>query len=344
MPKFRILSLDGGGIMGTFTASLLAVLEEELGGEPIGGYFDLIAGTSTGGIVAAALALGEPASRVRDFYSTTGKVVFTRPQPCIWQWLSPTRRTVNRLLHQAGLDVDYLLRTKYESEPLEGALRDFFGDRTVGMAGAARLLLPAVDLTRGDTVVFKTPHLPGRNSRDRRLLMRDVVRATTAAPTYFSHSVIRAGSAYCDGGLWANDPGLVAWVEAMKIRELCKRTCDPCFDVDEIEVLSVGTGSNTVSITPPGKRAGVGFWLRHVAELMMLAQVRGTGHELKFLLEDRLHRIDFPKPDHETWKLDSVEQIDKLMHFGHSAAHASLAKLKPIFFASKATPYVPCVD
>jgi hypothetical protein len=346
MAAFRILSLDGGGILGTFGASFLAELEKQLGGEPIGRYFDLIAGTSTGGIIAGALALGEPAQRVRDFYRSDGAGIFERrrPQrPPVWKrpFVALGLAATNIALDKFGLDTDYLVGTKYGSKALEHALASFFAERTIGMA-KTRLLIPAVDLTRGDTVMFKTPHLPGRVSRDPVLLMREVIRATTAAPTFFSAPSIREGSRYCDGGIWANNPGVAAFVEAMKIREDCKRECDTCFDVGEIHMLSIGCGHIGASLAPPDDQAGVGYWAAgRITEWMMRTQALGAEHQLHYLLGDRVHRVNFLLPDKETWAMDSARRVRELLHIGQERAHAELAKLRGVFFANVAEPFVP---
>ena len=205
--QFRILSLDGGGIMGAYSASFLATLEKQFGGQPLGRYFDLIAGTSTGGIIAAALALGETASRVSDFYQHEGRKIFERERTW-WEKVSPTRWLADRLLAKAGLDTAWLLRPKYGKEALEAALGRFFQARQMEEATTARLVMPVVDLGRCETPVCKTPHLPGRNSRDRKMLIRDAVRATTAAPTYFSHAEIGTGGNFATAGFGRTIP---AW-------------------------------------------------------------------------------------------------------------------------------------
>jgi hypothetical protein len=103
---FRILSLDGGGIRGAFTAAFLADIERRLGCR-VADHFDLIAGTSTGGIIAAALAAGEPASRVVEFYRSRGPRIFTRPEPGRLQRV--LAYLPDRLLARVGLDVQSLL-------------------------------------------------------------------------------------------------------------------------------------------------------------------------------------------------------------------------------------------
>jgi patatin-like phospholipase/acyl hydrolase len=144
---FRILSLDGGGIRGAFAAAFLARIEQEIG-TPITDHFDLIAGTSTGGITALALGLGEPAARIRDLYEKRGSQIFTRRGhvriPC-WQraCLTFAKRKF------PTLDLGVLQRSKYPAEPLREALTEVFGSRTLEEATASRLVIPSVDLTGG---------------------------------------------------------------------------------------------------------------------------------------------------------------------------------------------------
>lgn len=211
---FRILSLDGGGIRGAFGAGFLACLEERLQCR-VSEFFDLIAGTSTGAIIAAAVAMGEPASRIKQFYRERGSVIFRRPwerpAPSLWEGLKRSVRRApiwcaNRRLRRFGIDYDWLLHPKYDGDELRRSLVEVFGEHTLEAVRRSRLVIPSVDLTRGHTVVFKTPHMPGL-VRDRRYRIVDVLLATTAAPTYLPHATIGNGSAYVDGGIWANNPG-----------------------------------------------------------------------------------------------------------------------------------------
>jgi patatin-like phospholipase/acyl hydrolase len=337
MSKFRILSLDGGGIRGAFTAAFLAELEKSLD-KPVAKYFDLVAGTSTGGIIATALALGEPAERIRAFYESKGPQIFKRQGPGTLPFWA-CRPVINRFLARYGLDVDYLLQSKYDSVEMERALKEVFESRTLNDAKTIRLVIPAVDLSGGKTIVFKTPHLPHASSRDRHYLAADVVLATTAAPTYFPHAVIRQGSAYCDGGLWANNPSIVAYAEAVKIRECCKRQdVDPCFELQDISMLSIGTGTARYSMVPPEKKAGLGWWGPRIVDVMSHSQSQGMRWLSDFILGDRHHRVDYDVPD-SNWKLDSIELLDRLFHFGRQEAHNQLAALRPKFFREEAPPY-----
>jgi uncharacterized protein len=305
MAKFKILSLDGGGIRGAFTAALLAEVETSVG----------IAGTSTGGIIAMALALGEPADRIRTFYESKGPKIFVR-RPLAAMALWSCRPVMNRFLRRFGLDVDCLLQAKYDSAELAKALKEVFEGRTVNDATVARLVIPAVDLSGGNTIVFKTPHLPHAASRDRHYLATDVVLATAAAPTYFPHAAIRPGSAYCDGGLWANNPAMIAYTEATKIQGCCKREgVDPCFELGDIWMLS-----GTVFDDPSGAKGRVGMVGPRIIDVMSQSQSQGTQWLTNFILGDRHYRVDYDVPD-DSWKLDSVDKLEQFTHFGTQAAH-----------------------
>jgi uncharacterized protein len=337
---FRILSLDGGGIRGAFTASFLATIEEKLG-HSITDHFDLLAGTSTGGIIAVALALGERCDRVRDFYSEHGPAIFTRrKQLPIPLWLRLPARLANCLLARFKLDVDLIRQSRYDGESLKAALEEVFGGRTIEEA-TRRLLIPSVDLISGKTVVFKTPHQPDF-IRDRHISAVDVILATTAAPTYFPHSVMKPGTAYTDGGVWANNPSMAAYVEAIKIRQVCERPdVDPLFTSDDIQLLSIGTGTPNYSIKAPESGTGVGWWAGHLLDVVSMSQAQGVHNQTNYVLGKRYHRVDFDVPD-SSWSLDSVDLIPKLLHIGREKAAEHFAHLKHEFFSSTIShPYRP---
>lgn len=169
-PPYRVLALDGGGIKGTFSASVLADFEEAVG-EPLVNYFDLIAGTSTGGIIALGLGLGLTANEIVNFYETHGPAIFARP-----------RGTVGGLLG-----------AKYDAEPLREALQDVFGDRLLGEANT-RLVVPATNLDTGDVHVFKTAH-HARFERDYQARAVDGRDGDRGRPDLFPYSPPPCGHA-----------------------------------------------------------------------------------------------------------------------------------------------------
>lgn len=247
---FRVLALDGGGIRGAFAAAFLARIERELRA-PVTNFFDLIVGTSTGGIIALGLGLGEPSERIRDLYARKGSEIFTlRKQPKNGFLRNVGVTVLKRSVPE--IDERTLFRSKYTAEPLTRVLTEVFGDRTLEAAKSARIAIPAVNLTYGQTIVFKTPHRPDF-VRDRNYKAVDVALATAAAPLYFPPSLLESAR-FADGGLWANNPSIVGYAEAAKIHLDCRRPgLDPSFDLGDIRLLSIGTGEPEYSL--PDDRA-----------------------------------------------------------------------------------------
>lgn len=208
---FRILSLDGGGIKGAFTASVLATLERSTGKRFID-HFDMIAGTSTGGIIAIGLAMGISAAEIRDFYVKHGPTIFpaTGLRGKFWQLFKP----------------------KYSHAPLREALNEILGERRFGDAHT-RLVIPTYDANSSRIYVMKTAHDP-RFVREIDARAVDVAMATSAAPTYFQAAAFphQPGSSYVDGGVWANCPAMVGVTEALAFLGQSGAT---------IDVMSVGT-------------------------------------------------------------------------------------------------------
>ncbi|MCB1738373.1 MAG: patatin-like phospholipase family protein, partial [Gammaproteobacteria bacterium] len=164
---FRILSLDGGGIKGAFAASVIATLEENTGCAAAD-HFDLIAGTSTGGIIAIGLGLGLPARKICDFYAEKG--------PTIFPGTSLVQRTEGFFRQLFG--------PKHSQAVLRDALAEVFGQRKFGES-KCRLAIPAYDAIGGRIFVIKTAHHE-RFRYDVDAPAVEVALATSAAPTYFA--------------------------------------------------------------------------------------------------------------------------------------------------------------
>ena len=340
-PKsFRILSLDGGGIRGAFTAAYLAEIERQLG-SPIADHFDLLAGTSTGAIIAAGLAFRQPAEKIERFYRECGPAIFRRRPPVVKGWKKLVAGLIDAILRPRGLDYDGLAQSKYESKELKVGLMGVFGEKTLGESGT-RLVIPSVDLTRGQTVVFKTPHMPTL-FRDRSLRVVDVLLSTTAAPTYFPHSVIFPGSAYIDGGVWANNPSMVAYAETLKLCQTCKETDDFAFDQSAVSVLSVGTGRPTYALDPPAAGGGLIWWAPHLFDVTSLSQSQGVDFQMRYVLGGRYRRIDYDIPE-KGWALDRADLVDRLVHIGKHKAADTFLELRSKFFYDEAPRYLPCPD
>lgn len=214
---YRVLCLDGGGMRGVYQATYLQTFASRLGnGAPgdadIGKCFDLIAGTSTGGLVACALSAGVPLERLRELYETKGPEIFPGQKLRTIPILSKFVRAIG-----------------YGSRPGEDALRsaleNVFGSMTFADVLEKRgiaLAIPAIDMARHMPVVFKTRHLARSNGRDDTRTLVDACMATTAAPILRAlASVTEPGSGaravYTDGGLWANNPGVLGAIEAIEV-------------------------------------------------------------------------------------------------------------------------------
>ncbi len=229
---FRVLALDGGGMRGLYTVTVLDTLATRFGRElghgdlDVGLGFDLIAGTSTGGIIACGLAAGRTPRDISEFYKAHGERIFSDPVP-------------SRAAGFLAWAVRNLRQPANSSKGLRLALKQVLGDETLAEVYERRgvgLCIPTVNLATQMARVFKTPHHAPFKQRDNNWSLVDVCLATSAAPLILPVAEIEdpddGGSfAFIDGGLWANNPTLVSLIEALSIA-----------DADQpIEVLSIGT-------------------------------------------------------------------------------------------------------
>lgn len=339
MARFQILSLIGGGIRGAFVTSYLRELEQKLG-RPISESFDLIAGTSTGAIIAAGLALGMPAEQMHQFYVRYGKSIFSpRPPFRPRGWLRPIFPLANWVFRKkTGNGLDAAFRARFCPHALQASFDEGFGDRTLRDVLHTRLIIPSVDLSQGQPHVFRSRHLP-EGVRDQDLKISDVVIASTAAPTYFPHRQIQ-DRAYVDGGVWAADPSMLAFCETMRIRQFCThKGIDSSSNTQDIHLLSVGTGRAQFSLSPPGADAGLLYWAPRVADVMGTSQVQGLHLPLKYLLGDRYRHVNFRME--RKWGLDEVEHIPDLFEMGRRRADATFDWIKDSFLQHRRDPFRP---
>lgn len=195
---FKVLSIDGGGIKGIYSARILEQFERKFNC-CIADYFDLICGTSTGGLIALALSLKIPVSVITNFYYMRGDRIFRK------------RSNIYSLFKQV------ILGSKYDNQELKTALQEIFADHTLGDSHCM-LCIPAFSLTDGRPFIFKFDHPEGNLSRDNRTKYVDVALATSAAPTYLPIVTIPTynNRQFVDGGVYANNPTLVGVAEAVK--------------------------------------------------------------------------------------------------------------------------------
>jgi Patatin len=267
---FQILALSGGGYRGLFTAIILDELEQRAG-RPLADCFDIVAGTSIGGILACGLVAGVPASVIRQEFERLGDRVFDRHITILGRRLFPVPRTG-------------MFSARYSRTGLEAAVDGVLGDHSGQSLDATRpgLIVPAVSATSGEPFVFRTG-MP--NDPHGAVSLRDVAFATSAAPTFFpEHAVL--SNALIDGGVIANAPDVLALTQAMSVHG---------HHPSEIRLLSIGTsGAATGEVFKPGRRSGIVGWMvaRNLFGLTLAAQQSLALSTASDILGNRFVRID----------------------------------------------------
>ena len=274
IPKVKILSIDGGGIRGIIPAVILNHIEKELQKQSgdsnvtIADYFDLIAGTSTGGIFTCYCLmppLPEQESHSRYFareavemYAQHGKEIF------------------NHKFLRYGV-----AKEKYAATGLEKVLNLCMGDTTLADS-RKNCIITAYDVTQRKAVLFTSPE--ARKYEHRNYLLRDVARATSAAPTYFELAAIRSmggAMAYLiDGAMYAGNPTLCAVVEANKsIYDTCANPA-----VNDLYIVSIGTGKEKkVYDYRKAKDWGAIGWARPAIDILLSASAEVVDYQMQQL-------------------------------------------------------------
>ncbi|XAZ82112.1 CBASS cGAMP-activated phospholipase (plasmid) [Fibrella sp. ES10-3-2-2] len=286
---FRILSIDGGGIRGIIPARFLCELEARIskrdGGQArLCDYFDLICGTSTGGIIAIGLALGMSANEVLELYDANAQKIFGH-----WHWTITTPKNIRRVSHSKHSSVGLTSVLKAAFAPYSGGA----DDTRIGHA-KTRLAIPAYVASSGHTRVFKTSH-NAELSRDYQVPAYQVALATSAAPTFFpAHTFEYFDSLsqtkntltnLVDGGIFANNPAMIGYSEAIALDR----------PVESLKILSLGTGSETFKEPFASDRFynlrpawGATYWMNPfngppLVEMMMQANSEIVDNTLKIL-------------------------------------------------------------
>jgi len=215
---FRVLSIDGGGMRGIYSAAYLGELERgfcqqrgHVSGLDVGAGFQLIVGTSTGAIIGCALAKGKRLDEVVQLYQSHGASIFPKKMPEAIRAAVPQMLTRPRYLKSG----DAALRKALEDQFGTTTLRDIWESRRIALA------VPAVNMSNYRAWVFKTPHDPKSNHRDDNRTLAEICLASSAAPLFRSLAALPHSDGTCDvfadGGLWANNPVIVALVEALRM-------------------------------------------------------------------------------------------------------------------------------
>ncbi len=262
----KVLSIDGGGIRGILPAMVLAEIERRTG-ERIAEMFDLIAGTSTGGILALGLTKpgqgGEPeygAEELTRLYEAEGKSIFFIP---VW----------HRIRSAGGVTEE-----KYPATGIEEVAEGYFGDVRLAQAHK-EILITAYEIEGRSPWFFKRRHARDNRKEGDIFLMRDVARATSAAPTYFEPFLIEGGPhngcALIDGGVHSNNPAMCAYVEARKIHP----------EENDFLVVSLGTGELTRSLPyEEVKGWGLALWAQPILNVVFDGVADTVDYQLRELL------------------------------------------------------------
>ena len=283
---YRILSLDGGGIRGYFTCGVLERLLAKRPGLLAG--IDLIAGTSTGGIIALGLGRGMTPTQLKQLYRTRGAEIFDDG----WFPISTDLGGI------AGAD--------YDNDGLKRILAETFGKATLGTLGK-RVLIPAYDLHDAAAVIegVRTAtgkpkffhNFPGPGSDAGELLV-DVALATSAAPTYFP-----THKGYIDGGVHANNPAMAALAQAIHAKTGGQQLGD-------VLLLSIGTVIQPAYIDGD-KDWGVTQWAKPLVNILLDAGMQNVNYQCTQLLGDRFVRVNAVNPAKAPFRLDMDDVSDR---------------------------------
>lgn len=293
---FYILSIDGGGICGILPASILAELENRfLDGRSIVDSFDMIAGTSTGGIIALGLGAGKTAAEIRDIYVKNGGKIFPRGNLLV--------RCVRFLRHW--------VRYKYDSEALHEELLQVFGSKRFGESKVA-LCIPSFEGRFGEPWLYKTPHHPDYKNDQYETMVR-VAMATAAAPTYFQ-AFQNSGYVMVDGGIWANNPVMNALVDALA-----------CYDIDrrQVRILSLGCGETTFKVKPVQRNGGFFQWRKIIKAAMRAQSKNALGQAFLLVGKDQVLRLDAPETLQAIDLDDHLRASKELPNMARSLVEAS---------------------
>lgn len=308
--NFQILALDGGGIKGLFSAAFLAKLEDDLSIK-ITDHFDLITGTSTGGIIALGLASGMRPNKIVEFYQEYGPKIFGYEGH---KWLKCWK-------HLRGV--------LYQAENLEKALKNCFGEKTFAQC-EKRVVIPSYNLGRDEVYIFKTGHHPTIR-RDPKVPLWKAAMATSAAPTYFSSFKEIDHVRLIDGGIWANNPSIVGITEAVSLLKM---------DLHKIRLLNIGTTSEVVHRCKKLDKGGKWAWKKDALNIALRGQSVGAFNQAQLLIgKENACRIDPTVPD-QVFGLDKLN-LDELLALAASESRKYSQSLSTDFFGHRTPEFKP---
>ncbi|MFM4809568.1 patatin-like phospholipase family protein [Aeromonas hydrophila] len=286
---YRILSLDGGGLRGLITAKILERLNEE---ESIAGWLDsvdLVAGTSTGGIIALGLSAGKSPNDLANLYMEKGRRIF---DDSVFDNVRDLGKTI-------GAD--------YSNQNLKSELRDFFGGIKLNEL-QKKVVIPAFDLDNKSVSIDRTwkpkifHNFSGVDS-DGNSLASDVALYTSSAPTYFP-----SADGFIDGGVYANNPSIVALAQAVSSRN----NIEEKVHLDDIVMLSIGTGVSFQYIKGDTLDWGYSQWAKPLLDVLMDGVAGVSDYQAAQFLGNRYCREQVFFGPGEVIKLDAVDKLGRM--------------------------------
>jgi hypothetical protein len=272
----RVLAIDGGGVRGLLPAMVLAEIEERTG-RRLADLFDVVAGTSTGAVLAVGLAVPGDTPGVPRWKAEDGVEIYKGRLPEVF----------DRSGWQTVAAMGGLLHERYDEQPLEKMLQHYFGDYKLSEA-LTDVVVPAYDLANNDVLLFDSVAAKADPALD--LPMRAVVRGATAAPTYFEPEAIGppvtvGDHLLVDGGLFANNPATCAFMQVQR-RHLGS----------DVVMVSLGTGAATHGFQRGEVKSwGLAHWARPLFNIVLDGVSQATDHHMRSLLgNERYFRFDGP--------------------------------------------------
>jgi hypothetical protein len=281
MEKFKILALDGGGVRGYLSILILEKIEQQLNrylneNIPIGMRFDLIAGTSTGSIIATMLALGKTAKEIKELYEHDIPIIFGKKMKRWWP-LSFTH-------------------SKYKNDMLVAKAKDYFGDLTF-IDVKRDLIITSVDVTTMTPRLHKSDYASRNLSRLDETLANAVV-SSCSAPAFFKVArYLKHSDFLIDGGIVANNPSMIAIIDALHFERPSKKEIPIPTTLNDVLLLSIGTGNQCETPFDLKPLEDASFdWLMQfplgkygfsmpLIEILMASQSKLTEYQSKFLLD-----------------------------------------------------------
>jgi uncharacterized protein len=301
---YRILALDGGGLRGIFTAAVLTEAEDAFGPAFLK-CFDLLVGTSTGGIIALGLASGRSCAEMLYFYRDAAPKIFAHP------------RRIRRIVGP-----------KYDRGPLDALLRRELGEQTRLNDLSKAVCITAHELVRGTTRVWKDDHSPELRSGGDQLVWK-VAAATSAAPTYFAPVQMGAADSHIDGGVWGNNPAMVGVTEAVRYGRR---------SLSDIHLLSIGTTSRPLRVASHEEATGMGLrqWAFRALHLLQESSSMAAGNQARMLLPDGAYlRLDSERA--LDVRLDDAAQCGPLQEWGHDVGRRSIGAIGTLLHLARET-------